>query len=842
MATTRKRPHIQIPIELSRTAEPYTAHGSGRKRTPGAPEIGRHAHGLTLRTSIESAVETAKQRRTSAGFSVISAQPGIYLEFESLPGWELALNSMEKRRAKERHRHIEVVAVSADEVSRQHAAVFVPDGEVGHFLTQLEKYALTTPKRQREHRHEDVYDRIAELRLATLRALWTDNHASYPVDDDQAIWWEIWLRRTDGNEFARLHEFAVHADLRVGERRIQFDDRIVTLALASARQLTASLDVLGDLAELRRAKTPATFFLEQRNVDQADWADELARRIRRVVHDPPAVCILDTGINLGHPLLGDSLAPTDCHTLDPTWGPHDHDGHGTEMAGLALFGDLAALHEDSQPVVLQHRLESVKILPPTGANEPDLYGAVTAEAASRAEIEAPLRRRVYSMAVTSSDNREAGLPTSWSSAVDALSAGRSFDASSKGLVYLDDGSPPRQRLFVVSAGNVDAAVLEHGHLERSDTEPVDDPAQAWNALTVGAYTDKAVITDPTWANWSPLASRGELSPWSTTSVTFAKQWPIKPDIVMEGGNIVCNDVGEVDFPCHDLNLLTTHFQPSQQIFTATWATSAATAQAARMCAKISATYPELWPETIRGLMVHAAEWTPIMKASLDAESSKAGRLSRVRRYGFGVPELDRALRSADSAVTLLVQDSIRPFIGGKTRELHIHELPWPRDVLASLGPANVRLRVTLSYFVEPNPGRRGWLSKHRYQSHGLRFEVKQPLEDLDTFRKRLNKAALEEEEGRPSSSESGNWYLGQARHRGSLHADILACSAAELAERGVIAVFPVTGWWKELVKRDRSEYGARYALIVSIETDAVTADIWTPIATEVGIAIDTTVE
>src|SRR5690606_4056726 len=105
----------------------------------------------------------------------------------------------------------------------------------------------------------------------------------------------------------------------------------------------------------------------------------------------------------------------------------------------------------------------------------------------------------------------------------------------------------------------------------------------------------------------------------------------------------------------------------------------------------------------------------------------------------------RALRSADSAVTLLVQDSIRPFISGRTRELHIHELPWPRDVLASLGPANVRLRVTLSYFVEPNPGRRGWLSKHRYQSHGLRFEVKQPLEDLDTFRKRLNKAALDEE-------------------------------------------------------------------------------------------------
>ncbi|PRP90283.1 hypothetical protein ENSA5_65780 [Enhygromyxa salina] len=99
----------------------------------------------------------------------------------------------------------------------------------------------------------------------------------------------------------------------------------------------------------------------------------------------PAVCILDTGVNLGHPLIEGSLTPDDCYALDPTWGTHDHDGHGTEMAGLTLYGDLAPQLEDTGPVVLRHRLESVKILPPRGANDPDLYGAVTAEAASRPE-------------------------------------------------------------------------------------------------------------------------------------------------------------------------------------------------------------------------------------------------------------------------------------------------------------------------------------------------------------------------------------------------------------------------------------------------------------------------
>lgn len=147
--------------------------------------------------------------------------------------------------------------------------------------------------------------------------------------------------------------------------------------------------------------------------------------------------------------------------------------------------------------------------------------------------------------------------------------------------------------------------------------------------------------------------------------------------------------------------------------------------------------------------------------------------------------------------------------------------------------------MTLSYFIEPYPGRRGWQTKHRYQSHALRFEVKGPTESLDEFRKRLNQSALDEEEKRPlSGADNDGWYLGpRARDRGSVHSDILAGFAADIAERGTIAVYPVTGWWKELKKRDRSEHGARYGLVVSIETDEVDADIWTPIANQVGVPI-----
>ena len=68
-------------------------------------------------------------------------------------------------------------------------------------------------------------------------------------------------------------------------------------------------------------------------------------------------------------------------------GSDDHDGHGTLMAGLAAYGELDKCLVGSQKVYLRHRLESVKILPPKpGSNEPDLWGAITSQGVSLAEI------------------------------------------------------------------------------------------------------------------------------------------------------------------------------------------------------------------------------------------------------------------------------------------------------------------------------------------------------------------------------------------------------------------------------------------------------------------------
>ena len=194
-------------------------------------------------------------------------------------------------------------------------------------------------------------------------------------------------------------------------------------------------------------------------------------------------------------------------------------------------------------------------------------------------------------------------------------------------------------------------------------------------------------------------------------------------------------------------------------------------------------------------------------------------------------------------MTLIAQDSLQPFFKDgshiKTCDINLHSLPWPTEALQALSEqTQVEMKVTLSYFIEPSPGERGWANKYRYASHGLRFDVRRPLESLEAFQQRVNKQARDEEASRRTVKESGTWDLGEnLRKLGSIHSDTWHGSAAELAERGYIAVYPVLGWWKERANLQRWGKRARYALIVTIKTPGVEADIYTAVANKITVEI-----
>lgn len=438
------------------------------------------------------------------------------------------------------------------------------------------------------------------------------------------------------------------------------------------------------------------------------------------------------------------------------------------------------------------------------------------------------------MTISAPDHRNRGRPSAWSAALDQLAS----DAPQQG---------ENPRLFVIAAGNIDDPNAWKEYPSSNSTDSIHDPGQAWNALTVGAYTERIRITEPDAEDYQPVAPCGGLSPFSTTSQTWEPHWPLKPDVVFEGGNVAEDRISASSMA--SLSLLTAHHKPAERLFTTTNATSAATALASRMAAQIQAEYPELWPESIRALIVHSAEWTDAMRAAFLPRRNPAKRdyANLVRHCGFGVPNLDRALWSASDSLTMILEERLRPFqregtAPPKYRDMQVHRLPWPLDELEALGDAPVEMRVTLSYFIEPNPSTRGVRSRYRYESHGLRFDVKRPEEDEPQFTARINAAArVDDEEYLPGGNDP-HWALGPYhRHKGSLHSDIWRSTAAALASRGLLAVYPTAGWWKTRPRLGCYDRSVRYSLVVSIRTPPTDIDLYAAVANriEAEVAVDT---
>jgi hypothetical protein len=153
------------------------------------------------------------------------------------------------------------------------------------------------------------------------------------------------------------------------------------------------------------------------------------------------------------------------------------------------------------------------------------------------------------------------------------------------------------------------------------------------------------------------------------------------------------------------------------------------------------------------------------------------------------------------------------------------------------------MRVTLSYFVEPSPGRRGWTDRHCYASHGLRFDLQRPLESIPVLLERLSASALAAPcVPNDHPKDTRDWVVGpQKRNQGSIHCDWWEGTAAELAQCRHLVVYPVTGWWRQRPHLERWASKARYSLIVSLETESVDLDLYTAIANQIGVATEVSV-
>jgi hypothetical protein len=794
----------------------------GQSRVPSIPNKSNHSESLLAQLRV--AFDEAAREREIQSAMALPTRNGKYIEFHSQPGFDLILKSLDSTRFND------IKLLNVREIPHQDdkietiATVYIPNGKEASFVQKINAFATELTKTGKP-KNDLLVRSIESITIAVVESFWQSSQNLFPSVDP--VWCEVWLR-VDSNQDRQLivggfKELCQRLGISVRENRnLKFPERHVLLILANLDLLSQIIKSYDFIAEIRRAQETARSWIELNPEDQVEFVQNLVERLS-ISADNVSICLLDTGVNNGHPLISPVVDDSDCQSLVPEWGTDDRNGHGTLMAGLAIYGDLQKHLSSNSPVTISHIVESVKIYPPPPIiNNPDLYGDLTKQAVSLSEIQAPERKRILTLAVGSKIDAERGRPSSWSAAVDQIAFGT------------DEPNDRTKRLFIVAAGNTDEAEI-HLYPDASLSTSIDSPGQSWNALTVGAFTEKNDITDPSLSDYQPLALSGALSPFSTTSLVWEKKWPVKPDVVFEGGNAACNNQDNFTTEPDDLSLISTYYRPQTRLLHVFSKTSAASAQAAWFAAQILTNYPDTWPETVRALMVHSSDWTPQMKEQFLDRNQRSDYRRLMRSCGYGVPNLQKATKCLDNSLTLIAQEYIQPFTRREgryvTNEMHLFELPWPKDVLRDMGEAQVKMRITLSYFIDPGPGEIGWKDRYRYASFGFRFDVNGPTETRDTFVSRIN-AEANSEEDRPlfQNQLSQRWRLGkQNRDIGSIHSDIWEGTAIDLSVCNMIAIFPTVGWWRERNQLGKWNQRARYSLVVSLETDRIDIPIYSSV-------------
>lgn len=210
-----------------------------------------------------------------------------------------------------------------------------------------------------------------------------------------------------------------------------------------------------------------------------------------------------------------------------------------------------------------------------------------------------------------------------------------------------------------------------------------------------------------------------------------------------------------------------------------------------------------------------------------------------------MPDVERAILSARNDVTLVAEAEIQPYAVGKDgrtgvfNEMHFYDLPWPRAALEQLENEIVTMKVTLSYFIEPNLTGRAATRPDTYRSFGLRFAMKKRTESAGAFRARIN--AAQDKDGTTADKEADCWLLGpKAVQAGSLHCDLWRGHAVDLAGHDAVAVYPVGGWWKSHIGKQRVTDKGRYTLVLSIAAPEHPVDLYAEIEAAIAVATEVT--
>jgi Subtilase family len=464
------------------------------------------------------------------------------------------------------------------------------------------------------------------------------------------------------------------------ERGIQILDRLAQPSLVMLR--------------LRCSRDQADLLLQHRDVRTVDLPPRLGVSVEMLVADvnqfppvegppgdSPKLAVLDSGLASGHSLLGPAVGDSQGF-VEPERNVVDNvpNGHGTFVAGLGLYGDVAECIRAGR-FVPALRLFAGKVFNDDDADQTEFVERAVDEAV-RCFVE-QYGCKVFNLSYGDRNKVYAG-------------------GHVRGLAYtLDRLSRDLGVLFVVPTGNLLPGELPADPRAEYPTylfEPKSrllDPAPVLSALTVGGLahntaTAGAQLHEET-IEELPIAHSGQPAPFTRAGPSVGGA--IKPDLVDEAGNWAVRRLGGVASH-RGLGIVSTNSGfAGGRSFSEGFGTSFAAPRVARVAALVAGRVPDATGNLLRAVLAAHARWPQASVQLLAPHNTQDERKRLMQLIGYGQVDQRAVLESLDDVVTLLSEDRI-----GNDQH-HFYEIPVPEEFWQGRRRTK-RVSVALAYCPE----------------------------------------------------------------------------------------------------------------------------------------------
>lgn len=626
---------------------------------------------------------------------------------------------------------------------------------------------------------QDVYRLLVQFPTETSRQLLLDENRLYEAEEADSVTLPPGMRQNffDALQTARC----VSRDERIGVRLREEgfpeteafyldvdlwhpgDQDSVRKVLGDIRSMCASYD--GQLTEEVRtsslllikvhgSRQLAEALLELDWVARVDLPPKLSRAYSEIfgnvqspdpmpipLDDDPLVCVVDSGVVSGHPFLKNWIVEErDFDTGENT--PTDLNGHGTSVAGLVVYGDIANCLESNQwqPKV---RVCSAKVL----RHDPT-FGKADIPEHHRAEwfIERAIRYfaeerqcQIFNLSIENS--------------IEVYRGGRQFPWAEK----LDELARELDVVIVQIAGNCEPPIPDSVAIREDFQKAVRDsllkdenlricnPGTAALALTVGALARSDALGD----HVKPIGVRLKdafagapaHAPAPFTRVGWGLSYggsntSIKPDVVAYGGNWAIQTIAGGSPNWKSFILLgeptIQREDASGRFITARDGTSFACPHIAHAAAIAASSLERTLGQSpsanlIRALVGSATYSPPCPPDWLGSEEET------LRLIGYGTCSVDDLTASKKNRVRLVAMDEV------ELDKLHIYRVAIPEIFLATKGKRGIT--VALAYDPPIRASRKEYLANTMWVEalHGLTTEeveiyrAKNASPDVDTL-------------------------------------------------------------------------------------------------------------